>query len=632
MNNSNTDKYFGDLDRYDKPLVPHKRAFFKDCQGLSLCFIELLKMFSFNLDCNSPTYRWGKRYYDNETKSFQWVTSNKGKISRLIKDKDTGNLKRIDSKVRFTEKDIENHFLGCFGINRKPNFYYKSSDLDKIVYDKYPNALANIFKMDGKIFGASQYLNSDILLIDIDNYFTEKAIDKLKFFLNHCNLKISDLLFIEQNALKGGIHCALKLPEKITDPEIYKNIMNYFTNIGCRIECSFINNILRFPLSWEYVAIKHNENILNTDEFISQEYWEDTFEHYLNNLNWKPCNSKVLMDIIHNNPKELKTVSKYNNYWKQEKHIIKRVNERGPITPKFKKFYKITAGNRYNTLSKLIPYCKLLGYDLDQTINIIYSVNESSKDLGRWSRERLYNNIKSFYNKCQPSLDLDFKPTDYIPSIHNIPTQVLEMLKDENIMNKLVNDFIREYIKARNHHNENFDHISQEKIDIWRKILPIMFIEMIGKMYYEINNPKEFTNGSKEDLGFQLPDCVLKALQSYAIRLCKIDSPIAKTSLQYLKKALMNTLRLKEIQYKNRKRNWQLGSCKSFNIKSLNDLNNLLNHLYNSVYKDIVINDFIHNKNNIISTIILYILLQQNSQFDILTGEILDKYDKSPPD
>ena len=131
MNNSNRDKYFGDLDRYDRLLVPHKRAFFKDCQGLSLCFKELLKMFSFNLDSNSPTYRWGKRFFNNNTNSFQWITSNKGKISKLIRDKKDGHIKMIDIKVNFTEKDLENHFLGCFGINRKPSFYYKSSELEK---------------------------------------------------------------------------------------------------------------------------------------------------------------------------------------------------------------------------------------------------------------------------------------------------------------------------------------------------------------------------------------------------------------------------------------------------------------------------------------------------------------------
>ena len=274
----------------------------------------------------------------------------------------------------------------------------------------------------------------------------------------------------------------------------------------------------------------------------------------------------------------------------------------------------------------------MLGYDLNQIVDIIYSVNESSKDLSKWSRETLVNNIKSFYYKCPNSLDIDIKSYDYIPNIDNIPDNVLHMLKDKNIQNHILNSFVKEYIKERQKHNELFDHLSNEKIEILRILLPIMTIEIVGKMYYELNNPKEFVSGIKEELGFQLPNCLLEAIQNHSIKISGIDSPIAKTSLQYLKKAIMKALNLKEIQYKNRKRNWQLGSCKSYNIKSFNDLNNMLNHLYNSVYINSVIKSFISDKNKILSTIILYILLQQNSHFDILTGEILDKYDKSPPD
>ena len=165
-----------------------------------------------------------------------------------------------------------------------------------------------------------------------------------------------------------------------------------------------------------------------------------------------------------------------------------------------------------------------------------------------------------------------------------------------------------------------------------RQNSPTKILKNPNNVDWELNNPKEFINGIKEDLGFQLPDCMLKSLQDYAIRISGIKSPIAKTSLQYLKKALLNTLKLKEIQYKNRKRNWQLGSCKSYNIKTLNDLNKLLNHLYNSVYNYIITDSFIDNKNNIISTIILYILLKQNQGFEVLTEKNYDKIDKSPPD
>ena len=193
--------------------------------------------------------------------------------------------------------------------------------------------------------------------------------------------------------------------------------------------------------------------------------------------------------------------------------------------------------------------------------------------------------------------------------------------------------FITNYIKERKKHNEFFDHLSNEKIDILKKILPIMFIEIFGKMFYDINNPKEFIGNINEELGFQLPDCLIKHIQEYAIKATGIDSPIAKTSLQYLKKAIIATLGLQEISYKNSKRNWQIGSCKSFRIQSINDINVLLNHLYNSVYNNVVIKDYLNSCNIFnISSIILYILLQQNQGFDVFTGEIFEKEDDPPPD
>ena len=65
-----------------------------------------------------------------------------------------------------------------------------------------------------------------------------------------------------------------------------------------RIECNFINTILRFPLSFEYVAIQKDERILNYDEFIPTQFWENTFADYLNNLNDNVCNSNYLNNLI----------------------------------------------------------------------------------------------------------------------------------------------------------------------------------------------------------------------------------------------------------------------------------------------------------------------------------------------
>ena len=629
------DKYFRDLGLYNKDLVPHKQAFFKDCQGLTVFLRELLQRFSFNLNNNTSSFRWGKRYFSKDDKKFNWTTSSDGIITNYVWDNNLHQRKQVNVRAYFSDKMIEDHFLSCFKPLRKPAFYYKLTRFEKDELQNDLTALINIQKIDNKTYGSSQMPNSDILLIDIDNYPDNKAIDKLRTFLNHCDLKVSDLIFIEQNVFKGGIHAALKLPFVPKD-EFYHKTMDYFTSLGCRIECAFTNGILRFPLSYEYVALKHDEKILDADEFISNEFWEETFESYVTNLNWNTSHSKVLEALNTNNTKTLrkeleKTLkkAKYNNYWSKHRSIIKRVNEEEPIKPR-RPFYKITAGKRYETLSKLIPYCKLLGYSLNQTIDIIYENTESSKDLARWSRGHLYDNIKDFYNKCPEPIFYRGECTSYIKNEGNLPKYALQVLSDKRVQKHLVNKFIANYIKERNRHNAYINRLSDEKVDILKQVLPIMFKEIIGKMFYEIKNPKEFINGINEELGFQLPDCLLSSIQEYAINKAGIDSLIAKTSLQYLKKAILDTLGLVEIGYKNRKRNWQLGSCKSFRVKAVYDIDCLLTHFYNSVYNDEVYKEYINNLSNM-SSIILYISLQENQWVNRLTGEIIEKMDDPPP-
>ena len=97
-----------------------------------------------------------------------------------------------------------------------------------------------------KTYGSSQQIGTDILLIDIDNYEDRHALETLNMFLDFVNLKINDLIFIEQNAFTGGIHTALKLPQVISNIDFYPTLMKELQKNDIRIECNFINTILRF--------------------------------------------------------------------------------------------------------------------------------------------------------------------------------------------------------------------------------------------------------------------------------------------------------------------------------------------------------------------------------------------------
>ena len=136
-------------------------------------------------------------------------------------------------------------------------------------------------------------------------------------------------------------------------------------------------------------------------------------------------------------------------------------------------------------------------------------------------------------------------------------------------------------------------------------------------MFYEINANKEFINEEfNAVLGFQISDTYLKALQEQSISDLELSGALAKTSLQYLKKALIKALSLTEIKYKNRTRNWMLGSCKSFRIKNTNDLYNLLNHLFRSCFNNIYNKEFRINKSELNNLLILYIQLVE--KYDIV--------------
>lgn len=597
------DKYFRDLDNFNKVVVPHKLSFFQNIQGLS--FFNFLSNLSYNLNYKSSNYRWGKRFFSQDYNDFKWITSTNKKITTSFWNSSEHCYEQKEINAYFTEKILASHFLSCFLKNRKIKFFYKLSDYEKNELKNHDLALSNMYRVDGKTFGSTQQLNSDILLIDIDNYEERSAIETLSMFLDYVELNVSDLLYIEQNVFTGGIHTALKLPQKITNEEFYSSFMKHLKENDITIECNFINNILRFPLSFEYVAIKHNESILNYNEFIPSNLWEETFDSYLNNMNLNPCNSKVINEFIakiHNNNLQ---ENRYENYWKQKKHIILRNKKICKSPTKKLDFYGIENGNRYDTMSKLIPYCKMHGLSLDETVETIFKQNISSKDLAKWSYDKLKNNIKKFYNNCSDEI-LSYNSTnEFISNIQYLPKSTNDFLDNETFKKHITDRFIRYYIEERNKHNANIKNLSKEKTDILYKQIPYMIKEIIGKMIYDINNKKTFVRNNNIRLGFQLSDAHLKAIQEQSIKDLGIDSPLAKTSIQYLKKAILKALSLQEIKYNNRKKNWMLGSCKSFEISSINDLYQLLEHLYRSTFK-------INPQKTFYNIIILYILLNRN--------------------
>lgn len=609
------DKYFASLDDFNKDLIAHKSNFFKDCQGFS--FMSFLKTISYNLDFNSKNYRWGKRYFNQENKDFCWVTSNEQKkIIKSLWDKNSHNYIQQEVNAIFTSEIVNSHFMSCFKPQRKINFYYKLSSSEQKELHNHITSLKNMYMVNDKTYGSSQQIGTDILLIDIDNYEERHALETLSLFLDFLNIKVKDLIFIEQNAFTGGIHTALRLPHKITNIEFYPLLMKELQKNDIRIECNFINTILRFPLSFEYVAIQKNENILNYDEFIPETLWEKTFSDYLNNLNDNICNSDYLNNLIISTHQHQKSFDIWENYWNTKKTLFKKKSN---ATFTKQNIYKLENGKRYESMSKIIPYCKMQGMDLDTIVDTIFENNVNSKDLAKWSKDKLKNNIKKFYEKCPEQSFSIIKSynNSFISNLAKLPQVTQDFLNNETFNKWFTNRFVKYYMEERNKHNNSFNSFSNEKLEILNKQIPYFLKEIIGKMFYEINSNKEYINKSFNSvLGFQISDTYLKALQEQSIKELNLSGSLAKTSLQYLKKALIKALSLEEIKYKNRTRNWMLGSCKAFKIKTINDLYQLLNHLFRACFNNIYNKEFLSTSYELNNLLILFISLVEN--YDIV--------------
>ena len=529
----------------------------------------------------------------------------------------------------FNDKIINDNCFSHNLKNRKPAFFYKLPEDIKEDWEEYTNSLINIYKMNNNIYGLSKKNWSNIIWFDIDNHEhnnKNQAIEKLKNLLNELELSINDLFYIEGNYFTGGIHCAIKLPYKVGS-KYYELLEKHLNNNGIEIECNFSNKVLRLPCSYEYLPLKR-ENLLEKNYFSLEDY-EKNIVDVINNLPNFEVNSSLLNYILsieqpnkYNNLKSQlnlnklrklykEKTNKWNNYWNNKRDLFIKETSEKEISD-IKDFYKITKGNRFKTQKLLVPYMVLRGYDLDNVLNKLQELNIDSKDMKNFNK--LIPEITTYYNKCKKNIKVVPKGTysKYISNSTTLNEITLKFLDNEDFQRYLTDKFVRNYIKARNYKN---NYISKEKYNILLKEIPYMIKEIIGLINYHINHLKKFKKESMNKfIGFQLSYKTLDLIQEKCIKDLHLENePLNRTSLQYLKKALLKVLDIEEIKNNNNKRNWINGSCKSFRINSENDYRDMLIHLYNSCFKEIINKNFILNNNKIY---ILYILLIEN--YDII--------------
>ena len=236
--------------------------------------------------------------------------------------------------------------------------------------------------------------------------------------------------------------------------------------------------------------------------------------------------------------------------------------------------------------------------------------------------DKLKKEIKTFYNNIKIAHEVKGVYQHNISNQSFLQDITKKFFDNEDFQRYLTERFIEKYVKVRNYKNNS---VSKEKYNILLKQIPYFIKEIIGKMYYDVKNPKEFKNNKLNHyLGFQLSDNHLRKIQEQSIIDLKLeDNPLNRTSLQYLKKALLEVIGIEEIKnLNNNKKNWIKGSCKSFRIRSIYDIEEVLRHFYNSCFRDIVTKNFIINKKNLYT---LYISLIDNYEIIALEDVLFIK-------
>ena len=114
------------LGSYNKYIIPLKQNFyvgFQDSplkQDLTKEYRNFLNKLSFNLDFNSNNYRYGQRYFNNDSDSLSWITTNENKcLIKTFYDKNEFRLNQYEQKIYITDDKLEKHLYSWQEKNRK---------------------------------------------------------------------------------------------------------------------------------------------------------------------------------------------------------------------------------------------------------------------------------------------------------------------------------------------------------------------------------------------------------------------------------------------------------------------------------------------------------------------------------
>jgi hypothetical protein len=318
---------------------------------------------------------------------------------------------------------------------------------------------------------------SNMLIIDIDCHDRDRAkteyqVSKLKTYLSTFNCTP----VMEEISPEGGHHIYVRLDSEYT----WNEKIAWLKNFNKENETSFeLPQKMRFPHCYQYETITDDGEILNPFESI--EYVKKN-ETYISIPKLQEVENNVI-DIVPiiNNIKNKKNVvsATYQRQSKNKKRITDFDQFLIDKTLHLKDediIIDITAGHRHYNMWKITKAGKFSGWSISQIITAIKACNNGSRDLAIWDEMTLYKVVEDMYNYStiiQDGYSGEYKEIEFISNIHLIP----ENIKSTSVNNQVINTIL----------SKSNQKISERN----KKHTTIIFLEMLGSMYYNCINPKE---------------------------------------------------------------------------------------------------------------------------------------------
>jgi len=370
-----------------------------------------------------------------------------------------------------------------------------------VKYKAFPRYIAeNINRYNNKVVGLNQHSNTRTIMFDIDNhnYLEEEsgmieADRQLNLLMK--KLDFPEIAMIEQSYM-GGYHLAILTNDYVSDNDLSHFVKQFNTQNCCSIEARTTQKLFRIPGHFSYTLGKLI--YVNSQAVFTPFPAEQAYDMYLEQVfEAEKSDYRLEYGIIEPHHKHRQFANTGSNIYSRRKSTEQIYTSlEHALTSEF----KLSQGKRdYNSYAIAVHMVRQ-GASVDQLFNALNAAHTTSRDWSKWSYFERYQeairlhanasrNIGSYLIAEPVKTDMFISSAGYVPQI------ILDLLADDKVVEKLAPVKPTSYAKNR------------------ARIIAdtrICLIEIVGRMLYECDHPRQAYKVSLEDkakleAGFQFP-------------------------------------------------------------------------------------------------------------------------------